>query len=170
LALLTAAVGFTNRFLRIDTEDADEDEEAEFEKVPIPVEAHLEQYDLAGSERVSSSSTCKSPLSDASIWRRMPSARRSSWRCSPQQIPVEAHLEQYDLAGSERVHRLRKKRNSQFRLPLADWHFFELGFFVLIGIFGGLYGAFVIKFNLQVAAFRRSCRFGTGSSPTEKKK
>jgi hypothetical protein len=49
-------------------EDADEDEEAEFEKVPIPVEAHLEQY---------------------------------------------------DLAGSERVHRLRKKRNSQFRLPLA---------------------------------------------------
>lgn len=36
-----------------------------------------------------------------------------------------------------------------------DWHFFELGFFVLIGIFGGLYGAFVIKFNLQVAAFRR---------------
>ncbi|GAA5882900.1 hypothetical protein JCM3774_001381 [Rhodotorula dairenensis] len=36
-----------------------------------------------------------------------------------------------------------------------DWHFFELGFFILIGIFGGLYGAFVIKFNLQVAAFRR---------------
>lgn len=36
-----------------------------------------------------------------------------------------------------------------------DWHFFELGFFALIGIFGGLYGAFVIKFNLQVAAFRR---------------
>ncbi|GAA5959780.1 hypothetical protein JCM3765_000100 [Sporobolomyces pararoseus] len=36
-----------------------------------------------------------------------------------------------------------------------DWHFFELGFFILIGIFGGLYGAFVIKYNLQVAAFRR---------------
>ncbi|KAK4050841.1 glycerol ethanol, ferric requiring protein [Microbotryomycetes sp. JL201] len=36
-----------------------------------------------------------------------------------------------------------------------DWHFFELGFFVLIGIFGGLYGAFVIKYNLQVQAFRR---------------
>ncbi|BGP57271.1 glycerol ethanol, ferric requiring protein [Rhodotorula sphaerocarpa] len=36
-----------------------------------------------------------------------------------------------------------------------DWHFFELGFFALIGIFGGLYGAFVIKFNLQVATFRR---------------
>ncbi|KAF8197912.1 Cl-channel protein [Pholiota molesta] len=36
-----------------------------------------------------------------------------------------------------------------------DWHFFEIIFFVILGIFGGLYGAFVIKFNLQVAAFRR---------------
>ncbi|KAG9006370.1 glycerol ethanol, ferric requiring protein [Tulasnella sp. JGI-2019a] len=36
-----------------------------------------------------------------------------------------------------------------------DWHFFEIIFFVIIGIFGGLYGVFVIKFNLQVAAFRR---------------
>lgn len=55
-----------------------------------------------------------------------------------------------------------------------DWHFFEVIFFVILGIFGvstpfqlrrlkislnpfiqGLYGAFVIKFNLQVAAFRR---------------
>ncbi|KAF8236060.1 Cl-channel protein [Tricholoma matsutake] len=36
-----------------------------------------------------------------------------------------------------------------------DWHFFEVLFFVVLGIFGGLYGAFVIKFNLQVAAFRR---------------
>ncbi|WVR03435.1 hypothetical protein IAU60_000426 [Kwoniella sp. DSM 27419] len=36
-----------------------------------------------------------------------------------------------------------------------DWHFFEIPFYVIIGIFGGLYGAFVIKFNLQVAAFRR---------------
>ncbi|EJU04342.1 Cl-channel protein [Dacryopinax primogenitus] len=36
-----------------------------------------------------------------------------------------------------------------------DWHFFEIFFFVIIGIFGGLYGAFVTKFNLQVAAFRR---------------
>ena len=36
-----------------------------------------------------------------------------------------------------------------------DWHFFELGFFALIGVFGGLYGAFVIKYNLQVQAFRR---------------
>ncbi|KAF5355445.1 hypothetical protein D9758_006397 [Tetrapyrgos nigripes] len=36
-----------------------------------------------------------------------------------------------------------------------DWHFFEIFFFIILGIFGGLYGAFVIKFNLQVAAFRR---------------
>ncbi|KAJ7212919.1 Cl-channel protein [Mycena pura] len=36
-----------------------------------------------------------------------------------------------------------------------DWHFFEIMFFVILGIFGGLYGAFVVKFNLQVAAFRR---------------
>ncbi|KAG8833649.1 glycerol ethanol, ferric requiring protein [Serendipita sp. 399] len=36
-----------------------------------------------------------------------------------------------------------------------DWHFFELLFFMIIGLFGGVYGAFVVKFNLQVAAFRR---------------
>ncbi|KAM5348419.1 hypothetical protein ACJ41O_008243 [Fusarium nematophilum] len=36
-----------------------------------------------------------------------------------------------------------------------DWHFFELLFYVLIGIFGGLYGAFVIKWNLRVQAFRK---------------
>ncbi|KLO20320.1 Cl-channel protein [Schizopora paradoxa] len=36
-----------------------------------------------------------------------------------------------------------------------DWHFFEIIFFVIIGIFGGLYGALVIKLNLKVAAFRR---------------
>ncbi|KAJ3933640.1 MAG: Cl-channel protein [Lentinula lateritia] len=36
-----------------------------------------------------------------------------------------------------------------------DWHFFEIIFFVILGIFGGLYGAFVVRFNLQVAAFRR---------------
>lgn len=36
-----------------------------------------------------------------------------------------------------------------------DWHYFEIPFYIVIGVFGGLYGAFVIKFNLQVAAFRR---------------
>ncbi|TEB30350.1 voltage-gated chloride channel [Coprinellus micaceus] len=36
-----------------------------------------------------------------------------------------------------------------------DWHFFEIFFFIILGVFGGLYGAFMVKFNLQVAAFRR---------------
>ncbi|KZV93417.1 putative voltage-gated chloride channel (clc-a) [Exidia glandulosa HHB12029] len=36
-----------------------------------------------------------------------------------------------------------------------SWNWFEIPFFVIIGVFGGLYGAFVIKFNLQVQAFRR---------------
>lgn len=36
-----------------------------------------------------------------------------------------------------------------------DWHFFEVVFYIIIGIFGGLYGAFVIKWNLRVQAFRK---------------
>ncbi|KAL4957800.1 chloride channel [Aspergillus filifer] len=36
-----------------------------------------------------------------------------------------------------------------------SWHFFELIFFIMIGIFGGLYGALVIKWNLRVQAFRK---------------
>jgi chloride channel 3/4/5 len=36
-----------------------------------------------------------------------------------------------------------------------SWHFFELVFFVMIGIFGGLYGALVIKWNLRVQQFRK---------------
>lgn len=36
-----------------------------------------------------------------------------------------------------------------------DWHFFEIVFFIILGIFGGLYGVLVTKLNLQVAAFRR---------------
>ncbi|KAJ5607055.1 hypothetical protein N7537_003674 [Penicillium hordei] len=35
------------------------------------------------------------------------------------------------------------------------WHFFEFIFFIALGIFGGLYGAFVMKWNLRVAAFRK---------------
>lgn len=35
------------------------------------------------------------------------------------------------------------------------WHFFELIFFIIIGVFGGLYGAFVIKWNLRAQAFRK---------------
>lgn len=36
-----------------------------------------------------------------------------------------------------------------------DWHFFEIFFYIIIGVFGGLYGAFVIKWNLRAQAFRR---------------
>lgn len=36
-----------------------------------------------------------------------------------------------------------------------SWHFFEIIFYILIGIFGGLYGAFVIKWNLRAQAFRK---------------
>ncbi|CAK4030390.1 voltage gated chloride channel like [Lecanosticta acicola] len=36
-----------------------------------------------------------------------------------------------------------------------SWHFFELPFYVIIGIFGGLYGAFVMKWNLRAQAFRK---------------
>ncbi|CAO1627805.1 unnamed protein product [Parajaminaea phylloscopi] len=37
-----------------------------------------------------------------------------------------------------------------------DWHYFEILFFIIIGVFGGLYGSLCIKYNLQVQAFRRS--------------
>ncbi|PHH88643.1 hypothetical protein CDD83_7273 [Cordyceps sp. RAO-2017] len=36
-----------------------------------------------------------------------------------------------------------------------DWHFFEVVFYILIGVFGGLYGALVIKWNLRAQAFRK---------------
>jgi len=36
-----------------------------------------------------------------------------------------------------------------------SWHFFEVLFFIVLGIFGGLYGAFVIKWNLRAQAFRK---------------
>lgn len=35
------------------------------------------------------------------------------------------------------------------------WHFFEVLFFIIIGAFGGLYGAFMIKWNLRAQAFRK---------------
>lgn len=35
------------------------------------------------------------------------------------------------------------------------WHFFEIIFYIIIGVFGGLYGAFVIKWNLRAQAFRK---------------
>ncbi|KAH8912242.1 hypothetical protein BR93DRAFT_922200 [Coniochaeta sp. PMI_546] len=36
-----------------------------------------------------------------------------------------------------------------------SWHFFEVLFYIIIGVFGGLYGAFVIKWNLRFQAFRK---------------
>ncbi|WFD41595.1 glycerol ethanol, ferric requiring protein [Malassezia psittaci] len=36
-----------------------------------------------------------------------------------------------------------------------DWHYFELAFYILIGIMGGLYGEYVVRYNLQVQRFRR---------------
>lgn len=36
-----------------------------------------------------------------------------------------------------------------------SWHFFEVLFFILLGVFGGLYGAFVMKWNLRAQAFRK---------------
>ncbi|KAI9679463.1 MAG: glycerol ethanol, ferric requiring protein [Caeruleum heppii] len=35
------------------------------------------------------------------------------------------------------------------------WHSFEIIFYIIIGIFGGLYGAFVMKWNLRAQAFRK---------------
>lgn len=36
-----------------------------------------------------------------------------------------------------------------------NWHYFELIFFVIIGLFGGFAGLFIIKWNLRVQAFRK---------------
>ncbi|KAJ2021883.1 glycerol ethanol, ferric requiring protein [Coemansia sp. S610] len=36
-----------------------------------------------------------------------------------------------------------------------DWHFFETGFFVLLGVFGGVFGGLCIRLHLRVAAWRR---------------
>ncbi|KAI9279140.1 chloride channel [Sporodiniella umbellata] len=37
-----------------------------------------------------------------------------------------------------------------------DWHFFEYIFVIVIGLFGGMYGTLVIKYNLMVAKFRKT--------------
>lgn len=42
---------------------------------------------------------------------------------------------------------------------LRDWYFFEIPFFVLLGIFGGISGAYFIKFNIMVNKYRRNSAF-----------
>ncbi|KAF9182137.1 hypothetical protein BGZ50_005103 [Haplosporangium sp. Z 11] len=37
-----------------------------------------------------------------------------------------------------------------------DWHGFEMLFYMLLGILGGLWGAFFIRMNLRLAAFRKT--------------
>ncbi|KAK9472354.1 chloride channel [Dipodascopsis tothii] len=36
------------------------------------------------------------------------------------------------------------------------WHFFEIVFYILLGVFGGVYGILVIKFNLLVQTIRKT--------------
>lgn len=36
-----------------------------------------------------------------------------------------------------------------------SWHFFELPFFAILGIFGGLYGIVICKYNILVVGFRK---------------
>lgn len=36
-----------------------------------------------------------------------------------------------------------------------SWHFFEIVFYIIIGIFGGVFGATLIKWNLRAQAFRK---------------
>lgn len=37
----------------------------------------------------------------------------------------------------------------------STWHMFELPFFALIGVFGGVVGQFIIKYNLRITALRK---------------
>ncbi len=37
-----------------------------------------------------------------------------------------------------------------------DWHLFEIPFFVVIGIWGGIYGIIVSRYNLKVQSFRKA--------------
>lgn len=36
-----------------------------------------------------------------------------------------------------------------------NWHWFEMPFFIFVGICGGLYGALVIKWHLRAQTFRK---------------
>ena len=37
----------------------------------------------------------------------------------------------------------------------TNWHYFEIPIYIILGIFGGLYGIIVSKFNIRVVAFRK---------------
>jgi len=36
-----------------------------------------------------------------------------------------------------------------------DWHFFEIPFFIILGVFGGIYGIIISKFNIKMVSFRK---------------
>lgn len=36
-----------------------------------------------------------------------------------------------------------------------DWHFFEIPFFIILGLFGGIYGTVISKFNIKMVSFRK---------------
>lgn len=36
-----------------------------------------------------------------------------------------------------------------------DWHFFEIPFFIILGLFGGIYGTIISKFNIKMVSFRK---------------
>lgn len=37
----------------------------------------------------------------------------------------------------------------------TNWHYFEIPFYIILGVFGGVYGIVVSKFNLRVVSFRK---------------
>lgn len=62
----------------------------------------------------------------------------------------------YKLTGQKAMNPFRTGQLVMFQVRYdRDWHFFEVLFYLIIGAFGGLYGAFVIKWNLRIQAFRK---------------
>ncbi|KAK6205512.1 voltage-gated chloride channel [Scheffersomyces amazonensis] len=37
----------------------------------------------------------------------------------------------------------------------TDWHYFEIPFYIILGVFGGIYGIIVSKLNIRVVSFRK---------------
>ncbi|KAL2067813.1 hypothetical protein VTL71DRAFT_15909 [Oculimacula yallundae] len=54
------------------------------------------------------------------------------------------------------INPFRTGRLVMFQVHYRSWHFFEVVFYIIIGIFGSLYGAFVIEWNLRAQAFRKN--------------